>query len=332
MAYYTNSGNWRPSYPDIPCATCGAVFTPHSKTQKFCSKGCVRVPARTEKTSRECPTCHKTWLGAPSNPSRFCSKECLKADYRKKRQRVCTVCNKQFEVKRAGREGVTCSQGCLSAFRRKLAAGRTQSNETKVKRADSLRAAWSDPEKRELWSSAAREGLEEWHSDPSNAAKHSHRSSQRMTRLHQNPEFQERRNARSSRVMTENWERYRDDFTEYARARYRKMVEGGTGIMSDESKRRRAEAGSWIMTKAQEALHSETKYNEMFKEVQARLREMNPFCGDADSRDYYDYCKKLGKLVVNSPECRAIADAFMSEAIPRFSREWNARRATTNGD
>jgi hypothetical protein len=147
-----------------------------------------------------------------------------------------------------------------------------------------------------------------------------------MKRRHTDPEFQERRDARSSRTMKANWEKHRNTFTAQSIERYQRMAAEGSGICSDDSEARKRLAAKWIMKRAQEALHTETDYNEVYAMVQARLRREMPYDGPAESADYYEYCSKLGRAVTLSPECREIADSFLAEAIPRFAAEWRKHK------
>lgn len=87
----------------------------------------------------------------------------------------------------------------------------------------------------------------------------------------------------------------------------------------------RRSMSSWVMKAAGKALRTETNYPELFAAAQARLRAEHPFNGQIPSDDYYEYCRMLGTLTVNSPECRALADSFMSDAIPRFTAEWQSK-------
>jgi hypothetical protein len=123
--------------------------------------------------------------------------------------------------------------------------------------------------------------------------------------------------------MKATWGKHRELFTAAAVERYA----SGVGINSDEGKAKKAAACKWIMTQAQEALHTETDYNLVYTEVQARLRREMPYDGPQEGSDYMEYLRKLGLATVSSPECRSIADAFLSEAIPRFAAEWKKRRA-----
>ncbi len=88
----------------------------------------------------------------------------------------------------------------------------------------------------------------------------------------------------------------------------------------------RRSMSSWVMKAAGKALRTETNYPELFAAAQARLRAEHPFNGQIPSDDYYEYCRMLGTLTVNSPECRALADSFMSDAIPRFTAEWQSKK------
>lgn len=164
--------------------------------------------------------------------------------------------------------------------------------------------------------------MREWLSDPVNAAAASARSSARMKALHQDPQFQVRRNERSARTMRANWEKHRDLYIAQASERYI----NGIGLNSDEANAKRSAAAAWIMKRAQAALHTETNYDAVYADVQARLRREMPYDGPKNESDYYDYLKNLGKATVSHPECRSIADHFMAEAIPRFSAQWRNRR------
>lgn len=245
---------------------------------------------------------------------------------RQRRQRVCTICQAEFEVRKSSHAGLSCSPACASVIRRRNSTGRRQSAETVAKRMAGNRAHWdANPEGLADRQAKVAAKLREWHTDPENAALASSRSSERMTRLHQDPDFQRRRNERSSRTMKATWQNRRELFVAYAIERYARFAEQGVGLLSSEAVARKNAAAKWIMTKAQEALHAETNYNEVFAEVQDRLRREMPFDETGNEADYFDYLKRLGSAVVNSPECRAIADVFMAEAIPRFGREWRAR-------
>lgn len=242
-----------------------------------------------------------------------------------KRRRVCAVCGAKFLVRSVDRVGLTCSPPCLKKRMAESASKRRASPETRAKMSAAAKAWYSDPAKKAGWHEATAAATKRWHADPENAAAFAKRSSERMKRRHhEDTEFQERRNERSSRVMKANWEKHRDLFTRQSAERYQAMLEAGTGLLSDEAKARKVEANKWILKQATGALHTETDYNEVYAEVQARLRREQPF---SPGEDYYEYCKWLGNAVVMSPECRQIADAFLGEAIPRFAKEWNARKA-----
>lgn len=251
---------------------------------------------------------------------------------RLKRLRRCTICGAEFLVRDTCRKGLACSKPCLSEHLRRRKLGTTQSEETKAKRSVSLRAVRSDPERNAAWAANAAAGVRKWHEHPDNAEKAAQEMSSRMRLLHQDPEFQARRNERSSRVMTENWKKYRDQYVSAAIKRYEREATDGTGINCGAKAQRKVEACKWIMKKAKEALHNETAIDQMFTSVQARLRVEMPFRGQSESEDYYEYLKILGKAVVEDPEYRALADTFMSQAIPRFAAEWNSLRATGGGD
>lgn len=206
-----------------------------------------------------------------------------------------------------------------------MAKQRKVSPETRAKQSAAMKRKYANPEFAARHAETMRKVISEWHSDPKNAAAFAKRSSERMKRRHADPEWQKVRNARSSRVMKQNWENNRDLFVQQSIDRYQRMKETGTGIVSEQAESRKRKANAWIMKKASRALHSETNYNEVYAEVQERIRNEQPF---DPKGDYYEYLKWLGSQVVNSPECRQIADTFLSKAIPRFAKEWQQRKGS----
>lgn len=246
----------------------------------------------------------------------------MRAATLEKCKRVCTTCGAGFMVKRASTEGINCVD-CRRAVMAKVNIGRKDSDETKAKRIASIKAAYAaNPDRRARQIAAAAAALKAWYADPENAAAAAKRSSDRMKRRHQDPQFQQRRNARSSRVMKANWVKHRDLFIQQASDRYARHLADGTGINSDESKAKKAIASRWILKKANDAMHAETDYDIVFGEVLERMRRQRPYDGPLEHSDYYEYCKIIGTAVTSSPECRAIADPFMSKAIPRFAAEY----------
>ncbi len=240
-----------------------------------------------------------------------------------KRRRVCVVCGATFHVKSADRIGRACSPEHLRVHRSRIAEGRTQSIETRRKRSESLRNARADPERNARWTAAAAEGSRRWHADDDNATAFAQSSSERMKRRHADPDWQKVRDERSSRTMKANWDKHRDAYVRAACDRYAR----GVGINTAESERRKVLAARWIMKHAQDALHTETDYDEVFARVQRQLRTETPY-HEATHGDYQDYSRALGTRVANSPECREIADGFLSEAIPRFAAEWKAAKTS----
>jgi hypothetical protein len=249
----------------------------------------------------------------------------VKEASRKKRERTCVICGAQFLVKKSSHKGATCSKPCLSEYWRRAKTGLEQSKATKAKRSQALKAFRADPDRNAKWTEAAAAGAAKWHSAPDNAEAFAKRSSDRMKRRHADPDWQKVRDERSSRTMKANWERHRDSFVASSVERYAR----GEGFNSEEAKQKKAEANKWIMTKAQEALHSETDIDVVFMEVQERLRREMPYDGPLETSDYYDYLKKLGTAVANSQEIRGLADTFMAEAIPRFAAQWQTMRRKT---
>lgn len=209
------------------------------------------------------------------------------------------------------------------------ATRRKQSPETIAKRVASLRAwAEANPEAYAAKIAAQVAGSKRWRAIPENAAKISKMHSERMTRRHAEGDWKQEggRSGISSRTMKATWEKHREHLTAVAHERYASMVENGTGLCSTDSMARKAKASKWIMKQAQGALHAETDYDEVYAEVQARLRRECPYDGPPTGEDYMDYLRKLGRDVVNSPECRELADSFMAKAIPRFAAEWKKKK------
>lgn len=247
----------------------------------------------------------------------------IKDRAREARKRTCVICGAEHFVKKSSHAGKTCSGKCLSALKAQLRTGQKTSAETKSKLSAAIKRKYEDPAFAEKQQKATREAQKRWHDDPENAASFARRSSERMKRRHADPKWQKVRDERSSRVMKANWEKHRDTFVRQAIDRYARMKDEGTGIVSEQSEAKKRKAAKWIMKRASDAMHAETDYNETYAEVQARIRRERPF---EPGGDYYEYCKWLGAEVVNSPECREIADSFMSEAIPRFAAEWQQKK------
>ena len=245
-------------------------------------------------------------------------------------KRNCIHCGVEFKIegKRPSKcVRKTCSPACHKAILIKSSTGRTQSPETIAKRKSSIKAfRAANPEAEVMRKARAAEKLALWRSDPANAAAISKRSSDHMKRLHADPDFQERRNARSSQTMKRMWLLRREHMLDLVMQNHARMLATETGICGTDSVARKNAASKWIMTKAMEALHIETDYDAVFAAELDRLRREMPYDGPQDGSDYQDYCSKIGTAVTKSPACRGIADPFMSEAIPRFSKEWQARK------
>lgn len=241
---------------------------------------------------------------------------------RKKRERICVICGEGFLVRSVDRVGRTCSTPCLKKVMSANASARKPSKETIEKRKVSMKLARADPERKAMWDAATKKGRQTWLADPANFEAQSKRSSERMKRRHADPEWQKVRDERSSRVMKANWQKYRDVFTEQAVERYAK----GIGVAAEWSIKKKNEAAKWIMKMASRAMHTETEYDAVYKDVQERLRSDMPYDGPQGGSDYMDYLSRLGRAVTNSVECRTIADMFMAEAIPRFAKEWKERQ------
>lgn len=239
-----------------------------------------------------------------------------------KRRRVCVICDKEFHVKSADRVGRTCSKEHQRIHISRIQKGRKQSPETITKRSESIRAVWADPEKRSSWKEATTEGIRRWHENEVNARIFAKRSSERMKRRHADPEWQKVHKERSSRTMRANWAKYRNEYVAAACRRY----EQGIGINSEDSIKKKNAACTWILKQAQAALHTETNYDAVFTEVQRQLRASMPYDPIVHG-DHNEYSRLLGKKVVDSAECREIADGFLATAIPKYAAEWRTSRA-----
>lgn len=325
MVKYSKSGHWQPTIPDQTCQQCAGTFTAHSYGQKFCSNQCKFDSKKVARVSANCAHCGGVFERRITDKDLTCSKECRYARLRKPEsfKRVCAVCRTGFTVSRSSFKGITCSSTCLSAYQSRMRTGQKDTVETKAKKSAALKKAWADPDRAAEWRKAAAEGISAWHGNPENAEAFAERSSARMKARHCDPEFQARRDVRSSETMKKNWERYRELYEAQSVDRYLQMRENQTGLCSPEAMRKRDERAKWVLTKAQEALHAETDYDATYAEVQARLREESPYDAVEWGGDYMGYLQDLGRKVVSSPECRGIADPFLSAAFSRFSEEWS---------
>ena len=195
--------------------------------------------------------------------------------------------------------------------------------EQKAKIAAVHRAKFNDPEYRAMHKARSAAASKKWHSDPENAAKFAQRSSDRMKKRHAEDNWKAEggRAGISSRGVKKALETHKEMYRKIAKDRYA----AGLGLNSDAAKSAKVAAGKWIMKAAKDALHSETNYNEVYREAHLRLRREMPYDGPSDGADYHEYIKKLGTATVNSPECRQVADDFMRVAIPRFAKKWQDR-------
>ena len=122
--HYTKGGNWKPSNPNQTCQQCGVVYTAHKHGQRFCSKSCSglsRRGAKAEWTERTCPGCGAKWSAYPSNPSQYCSKQCIfdSGKWVHPEDRECDQCGTVFRAGMGGdkrdREHRYCSMACAHA-------------------------------------------------------------------------------------------------------------------------------------------------------------------------------------------------------------------------
>ena len=81
------------------------------------------------------------------------------------------------------------------------------------------------------------------------------------------------------------------------------------------------ETSKIILKRAHQELRAETDYCAVFAEVQEMLRRELPYDGPKEGSDYADYLQKLGRATVAHPRCQEIVSSYMSEAIPRISRD-----------
>lgn len=239
-----------------------------------------------------------------------------------KRKRICTVCGAHFIVAKADRKGAACGPVCLSEVQRRNRLGKKATVETKAKMSASQKAFMAaNPAIAKRRVDIGRAALKHlWAEDAEALAR---ASSERMKARHKDPDFQQRRDERSSRVMKDNWKKHRELFVQQSKDRYKSGI---TGLNEGEAADKRDAASKWIMKKAQEALHTETDFDDVFTAEHNRLRREMPYDGPKEGSDYMEYLGKLARAVNASPKVRAIADTFMREAIPRFAEEWQAQK------
>jgi len=237
---------------------------------------------------------------------------------RKRETRNCAACGRAFET-RADSKARSCSIACSNTLRPPV------SDATRAKRSASLVRSWASLQDREGRGRAIAAGINaKLASDPEARSRLSSRMSAWMHSLHQDPAFCAERSKRSSRVLKKLWEdpAFRAAKTEEARARY----EAGIGISDPESILKQRAAGKWIYKRCHEEMIAATDYAVTYARIQARIRMEKPYDGPQSHSDYQDYLRKLGQEVVSDPELRAIQDAFMREAIPRWANEWQLRK------
>ena len=198
------------------------------------------------------------------------------------------------------------------------------SAEQKAKIAAAHRAKFADAEYRAMHKARSVAANKKWHSNPENAAKFAQRSSERMKKRHAEGDWKAEggRAGISSRGVKKALDAHKEMYQKMAKERYA----AGLGLNSDTAKSAKVAAGKWIMKAALAALHSETNYNEVYRDTQFKLRREMSYNGPSDGADYYEYIQKLGTATVNSPECRKVADDFMRVAIPRFAKKWQAQK------
>lgn len=132
-----------------------------------------------------------------------------------------------------------------------------------------------------------------------------------------NPEWEQRRRDAAIEACRT------DEYRSAALDRYLAMTVNGSGICSESVRKFTANRAKWVLTKAREALNSETDFADLWRITQERLRQEMPFDGQEDSDDYFEYARKLGKAVACDPAIRKFQDDFFKEAIPRFSKAYS---------
>jgi hypothetical protein len=195
------------------------------------------------------------------------------------------------------------------------------SEETKAKRAASMRARWADPEYRAALKVSLKASAQRLQADPEKAAAFAARSSERMKRRHQDPEWQIVRNARSSRVGKANWAHpeIRERLTEFARHNYAKLH-------TDAAKLASRTAAKWILKQAWAEMLAATEYANTYRDVQAEMRMKHPYDGPQDSAAYSEHCQRIGRLVVTDQRLKDIQFDFMRDAIPRWADAWKKKK------
>lgn len=119
---YTAKGHWRPTIPGAVCGYCGVSYTAHTRNPKFCSRSCASKATvkRVAYTPRTCPGCGKSWQAPPSNPSSYCSKECIfdSGAWARPRREKCAHCQAPFTARLRHKRGEYerfCSRACSAA-------------------------------------------------------------------------------------------------------------------------------------------------------------------------------------------------------------------------
>jgi hypothetical protein len=196
-----------------------------------------------------------------------------------------------------------------------------QSEETKAKRAASMRARWADPEHRAALTAGIKAAAQRIQADPEKAAAFAARSSERMKRRHQDPEWQIVRNARSSRVAKANWADpvIRERLTEASRNNYAQLHTEAARLAS-------RTAAKWILKQAWAEMLAATDYANTYRDVQAEMRMKYPYDGPQDSAAYSKHCQRIGRLVVTDQRLKDIQFDFMRDAIPRWADAWKNKK------
>ena len=115
----TDGKYWTPTIPGCVCQHCGVTYTAHKYNQKYCGKSCsaTATAKRVEHTERTCPGCETKWGAPPSNPSHYCSKQCIfdSGEWERPKDAECETCGTAFKSRRRRTRGEWerfCSNAC----------------------------------------------------------------------------------------------------------------------------------------------------------------------------------------------------------------------------
>ena len=131
------------------CPTCGAGFTPTSRTHRHCCIECAHAARAVDE--KHCELCGARYLPKVQWPSRFCSKHCQEQAYAARRRekgrkpvelRSCAQCGATFEPRKASQ--TYCATSCGQRARRAAQTPPSPSPSPSPKR-----VLWAQPERTE---------------------------------------------------------------------------------------------------------------------------------------------------------------------------------------